>query len=167
MNIFIRNIIEDDLPEVIDIQIQGWKTAYKGIIDDNFLNSMNKEKQLERRKKDYQNGHFIVAILDNNIVGFARYDDKVVSSDSDNFDSEIIALYVKPDIKGNGIGSKMINYIKDDLRKKGNKKMIIWCLKENHPSRKFYEKMGGTLTNEHNITFGDKEYPEVAFGFEL
>ena len=40
MNIFIRNIIEDDLPEVIDIQIQGWKTAYRGIIDDAFLNSM-------------------------------------------------------------------------------------------------------------------------------
>ena len=63
-----------------------------------------------------------VAILDNNIVGFARYDDKVVSADSDNFDSEIIALYVKPDIKCNGIGSKMINYIKDDLRKKETKK---------------------------------------------
>lgn len=167
MNIFIRNIHEQDLPDVVDIQIQGWKTAYKGIIDDEFLNSMNKEKQLEKRKKDYQNGKFIVAVLNNEIVGFARYDNKAISEDSENFDSEIIALYVKPEIKGQGIGSAMVKHIKNDLKKQGNKKMIIWCLKENQPSRKFYEKMGGILVNEHNIIFGDKEYPEVAFGFEI
>ena len=61
----------------------------------------------------------------------------------------------------------MVKHIKNDLKKQGNKKMIIWCLKENQPSRKFYEKMGGILVNEHNISFGDKKYPEVAFGFEI
>ena len=167
MDIIIRNIKEDDLPDVIEIQINGWKNAYSGIIDDSFLNSMNKEKQLERRKQDYQKGYFIVAVQNNQIVGFSRYDDKIVSDDSEGYDSEIIALYVKPDIKGIGIGTKIINYIKNDLKQKGNKKMIIWCLKENFPSRKFYEKMGGTIVNEHYITFGEKKYPEVAFGFEL
>lgn len=167
MNIIIRNVTEYDLPDVVDIQIKGWKTAYKGIIDDKFLNSMNKEKQIEKRKADYQNGYFIVAILDDKIVGFSRYDDKSVSEDSDGFDSEIIALYVRHDNKGMGIGSQMLNYVRDDLKTKGKRKMIIWCLKDNHPSRKFYEKMGGTLVNEHNITFGEKEYPEVAYGFEI
>lgn len=167
MDIIIRNIKEDDLPDVVDIQINGWKTAYKGIIDDEFLSSMNKEKQIERRKQDYQKGYFIVALQNNQIVGFSRYDNNAVSEDSEGFDSEIIALYVKPEIKGMGIGTQMINYIKNDLKQKGNKKMIIWCLKENHPSRHFYEKMGGSLVNEHYITFGEKEYPEVAFGFEL
>lgn len=34
-NIIIRNIEEKDIPSIVDIQIDGWKTAYKGIIDDN------------------------------------------------------------------------------------------------------------------------------------
>lgn len=167
MDIKIRNVTENDLPAVVDIQIKGWQTAYKGIIDDDFLNSMDKEKIVERRKKDYEKGYFIIAILDEEIVGFSRYNDKVVSKDSDNFDSEIIALYVKPELKGYGIGSQMFNYIKKHLKEKERNNMIIWCLKENYPSRKFYEKMGGTLISEHYITFGEKEYLEVGFGFKL
>ena len=44
-NIIIRNIKEEDLPNIVDIQISGWKTAYKGIIEDNFLNSMDRDKK--------------------------------------------------------------------------------------------------------------------------
>lgn len=43
-DIIIRNINEKDIPSVADIQVNVWKTAYKGIIDDIILNSMNKEK---------------------------------------------------------------------------------------------------------------------------
>lgn len=44
-NIIIRNIEEKDIPRVVDIQIDGWKTAYKGIIDDSILNSMDRDKK--------------------------------------------------------------------------------------------------------------------------
>ena len=37
-NIIIRNIEEKDIPSVVDIQIDGWKSAYKGIVDDNVSN---------------------------------------------------------------------------------------------------------------------------------
>lgn len=49
-NIIIRNIEEKDIPSVVDIQINGWKSAYKGIIDDNVLNSMNRDERIEKRK---------------------------------------------------------------------------------------------------------------------
>lgn len=31
-DIIIRNVCKEDIPRVVDIQIDGWKTAYKGII---------------------------------------------------------------------------------------------------------------------------------------
>ena len=37
MDIIIRNIKFDDIPNVVDIQINGWLSAYRGIIDDNYL----------------------------------------------------------------------------------------------------------------------------------
>ena len=45
--------------------------------------------------------------------------------------------------------------------------MILWCLKENYPSKTFYEKMGGKLLQEKDIKFGDKTYKEVAFGYNI
>lgn len=50
-NIIIRNIEEKDIPSVVDIKIEGWKSAYKGIVDDNVLNSMNRNEIIKKNKK--------------------------------------------------------------------------------------------------------------------
>lgn len=167
MEVIIRNITEEDIPHVVEIQIKGWQTAYEGIIDSEFLSAMNKEKNIEQRKKDYMLGHFRVAEINDEIVGFCRYDEVVVSVDGDGFDSELMALYVKPELKKQGIGKSMFNYVINDLKSKGKNKMILWCLKENYPSRKFYEKMGGIIAKEHDIEIGGKIYKEVGFGYDL
>ena len=49
-NVIIRNIEEKDISSVVDIQTDGWRNAYRGIIDDNFLNSMNRKEKIEKRK---------------------------------------------------------------------------------------------------------------------
>lgn len=163
----IRNIEESDIPEVVDIQIEGWREAYKGIIENEYLESMNREERINKRKKDYKKGFFIVVEIDSEIVGFCRYYSDVFSNDGEGYDCELMALYVKPTLKQQGIGTKMFNYVKEDLKKQGKQKMILWCLKENYSSRKFYEKMGGKIVAEHDIKIGNKKYPEVGFGYEL
>lgn len=50
-NVIIRNIEEKDISSVVDIQTDGWRNAYRGIIDDNFLNSMNRKEKIEKGKK--------------------------------------------------------------------------------------------------------------------
>ena len=45
--------------------------------------------------------------------------------------------------------------------------MIIWCLRDNYPSRKFYEKMGGTIVGEKDFIKSGKTFPEVGFLYEL
>lgn len=45
-NVIIRNVEEKDISSVVDIQIEGWKSAYKGIINDNVLNSMDRNKRI-------------------------------------------------------------------------------------------------------------------------
>ncbi len=166
-NILIRNIQKKDIPAVVNIQIDGWQTAYKGIIDDTYLESMNAEQRINERKKDYKLGSFIVAEMNNEIVGFCRYDNKVISENLKDYDCELKALYVKSNLKRQGIGKLLFNHVKNDLKKQRKSKMILWCLKENYPSRKFYEKMGGKLIQEKDIEFGDKTYKEVAFGYNI
>ena len=131
-NIIIRNIEENDIPSVVDIQINGWKTAYRGIIDDNVLNSMNRDERIEKRRKDYKENGFIVAELDNQVVGFCRYiDSNKFTQDISDVDCELLALYVKPDLKYNGIGTKLVQFVINEFKSKNKTKMILWCLKDN------------------------------------
>lgn len=45
--------------------------------------------------------------------------------------------------------------------------MILWCLKDNDPSKAFYTKMGGKMIEERKIEIGEKEYLEVGFEYKL
>ena len=131
-NIIIRNVRKEDIAEVVDVQINGWKAAYRGIIDNEYLDTMSKEEKIKKREKDYKNTGFIVAELNEKIVGFCRYIDNNKSTpEVADSDCELLALYVKADLKHNGIGTKLFQYVKDDLNNKNRNKMILWCLKDN------------------------------------
>ena len=72
-NVIVRNVKKEDLKAVSEIVVSGWRTAYKGIIDDDYLNSLSVEENYKRRLEDYKENGFIVAELNNEIVGFCRY----------------------------------------------------------------------------------------------
>ena len=167
-DIIIRNIKKEDIPQVVDVLISAWQTAYKGIIDDEYIYSMSREEFIERRNKDYNQNGFIVVESNNEILAFARYvDNNSFSPEEFPIDCEITALYTKPDLKGKGLGTKMFNYILNEFKKLNKSKMIIWCLKENYPSRKFYEKMGGIIIGEKTINIRNKDYIEVGFLYNI
>ena len=50
-DIIIRNATIEDVERIADIKIEGWQTAYRGIIDDDFLDNMDREKEIEKRRK--------------------------------------------------------------------------------------------------------------------
>lgn len=167
-DIIIRNIEEKDIPEVVDIQIDGWKSAYKGIVDDNILNSMDRNERIEKRRNDYKENSFIVAELNNQVVGFCRYiDSNKFTQDISDIDCELLALYVKPNLKYNGIGTKLFQFVTNEFKNRNKTKMILWCLKDNEPSKKFYTKMGGKVIRERTVEIGEKEYLEVGFGYNI
>ncbi len=167
-NIIIRNVKEKDIPSIAEIQVNGWKTAYKGIIDDVVLNTMNKNDKIERFKSNYQKNGFIVAELKNEVVGFCRYiESNEFTPDMQNIDCEITALYVKPELKYNGIGTKLFQFVTNEFKIKSKTKMILWCLKDNEPSKKFYTKMGGKIAKERVIEIGENNYYEVGFEYDI
>ena len=164
----VRNVKKEDLRAVSEIAVRGWQTAYRGIIDDEYLDSLSVEANYQKRLKDYKENGFIVAELDNEVVGFCRYTlENLFSKEMPEIDGEICAIYVKPELKRNGIGRELFKYVFNEFKKNGNKKIILWCLKGNYPSRAFYEKMGGVLCGENTITKGAKEYKEVGFKYNV
>ena len=43
--IIIRNVKFEDLKSVADIATRGWQTAYRGIVDDDYLNNLSIEEK--------------------------------------------------------------------------------------------------------------------------
>lgn len=167
-NIIIRNIEKEDIPAVVDIQIDGWQTAYKGIINQSFLDSMDRNERIKQRNEDYSKGGFIIAEFSNEIVGYSRFiNNNTLTLEIPEVDCELTALYVKPNLKNNGIGTKMFQYVLNFFKNQNKQKMIIWCLRDNFPSRKFYEKMGGKIIKERPINIGNKDYIEVGFIYNI
>lgn len=169
-NVIIRRVKKEDIPSIVDIKIKGWQDAYKRIIDDEYLNNLSNEydSRIKKMEKTYMNNGFIIAELDNQIVGFCSYIfDNSFSPEIANADCELSALYVKPELKSNGIGTLLFEYVTNEFKKQNKQIMVLWCLKENEPSKKFYTKMGGKIIKEKIITIGNKEYIEVCFAYDI
>lgn len=60
-------------------------------------------------------------------------------------------LYVKPEARGNGIGTAMLSYL-EKLTKERNCGRLEWaCLDWNEPSIRFYKQLGAVPMNEWTV----------------
>lgn len=165
-DIIIRRMEIGDSEAVVDVLIDSWQTAYRGIVSDDCLDNLDRPSLIGRRKKQYK--EYIVALLDGRVAGYCWYkNDNSFSEDMAEADSEIVAIYVRPELERQGVGREMFLHAVDDLRKQGRRKMVIWCLKDNLRGRRFYEKMGGVPAGEHQTHIGNDDYDEVGFMFDI
>ena len=166
-NIKIRQAQLSDLELIASIKVAGWQSAYREIVDYKYLASMSVDKQIEVIK-NYSLDTIFVAENDGEVIAFCRfyeYDNPVY--EDKEIDCEIREIYVKPDIKRQGIGSKLFIHTMNYFRHKGKKKLYLGVFKENHNARSFYEKMGGNVQGEEDMEVGGKIYPTVSYIFNL
>ena len=81
------------------------------------------------------------------------------------FKGELCAIYVLKEFQHRKIGTELVKLVVNYFKVNKIESMITWALKEN-PSRRFYEKLGGTLQGEQSIEIGGIRYIEVAYGWE-
>jgi len=140
----IRKMELPDVSRVAEIHVFGWRSAFRGIISDEHLfNKMAVTRSLERFEnalKDNIGETYVFDDTDGIIKAFmticpCRDEDKVGAF-------ELGGLYVEPLMKGQGIGSKLVEYCEKRAIERGYKEVCLWTLEKNVKSRKFYEKKG-------------------------
>ena len=167
-NLNIRNATKDDVDQVISIKVNGWQSAYTDIIDNDVLNNMSEDKERNAYANKYSLDDVFVAEINGDIVGFCRiYDYKESPYDDKEIDCEIREIYVNTEMKRMGIGSKLFSYVLNYLKNKGKRKLYLGVFENNYKSRKFYEKMGGTLGKKASLEINGKEYPIVSYIYYL
>ena len=161
MGITIRQAEKKDIMQMSEIVTEDWKIAYRGIIDDDYLDSLTVEKRYQKAIDRYQ--ECIVAADNDIVLGYAW----IQNIDTEMADCEVIALYVKISHWKNGIGKLLIKSAINHFKNLGKKKMIVWCLKENHEARKFYKKTGGKESETSTHKWGDKDYDIISYIYDL
>ena len=157
----IRQAREEDVMQIAEIMVEDWQSAYRGIMDDDFLDTLNAEQRYQIEIRRYRK--YTVAIEDNEVLGYAWNE----MSGDQAADCEIIALYVRYSQRKRGIGRALMQHSMDCFRKAGKKSMIIWCLRDNHESRKFYEKMGGKVYKSGTHRWGSRDYDMISYLYQL
>ena len=167
-NLIIRNATTNDINKIVEIKINGWKNAYASIVDNSILDNLSMEKEKESYLNKYSLDDVFVVENNGDVLGFCRvYDYEVSPYEDKNIDCEIREIYIKPDLKRMGIGSKLFLFILDHFKTKGKKKLYLGVFEENFNSRKFYEKMGGILYKKGNLVINGKEYSTVSYLYNL
>lgn len=165
MNQIFKAEIQDSL-QIAQIIKDGWNTAYKGIISDEFLKNMNTETLSENWKKSIQDNKNIYVYKEKDeilgVIRFGRAGEAVTEKTG-----EIEVLYVRPDQKRKGIGTQLLNFAKHELKKMGHDKMIIWCLKGNKQGSNFYKKAGGEKIKERDYIIRGIKVREEGFYYDL
>lgn len=162
MIISIRPAQASDAVRWEEIHANGWEYAYRGIMDDDYLNT-TKEKFINNIPKTAEflskhGGLALVAVTDTGLVVGTMFG---LINKEQVF--ELQGLYLDPKYIGGGIGKKLVLAFADWVKQNGGTKFIIGCLEANK-SCGFYKKLGGTEFERR--MFKDK-YPEIIFQFVL
>ena len=159
--VIIREAAREDAWQIADILVEDWKTAYRGIIDSDYLDALSVEQRYQREAQRY--GKYIVAAAGREILGFAWNE----MTGGEAADCEIIALYVRYAKRNSGVGRALFQRSMDLFRAAGKRLMIVWCLRENAEARKFYEKMGGKPYKTGTHPWGGRDYDMISYLYPL
>jgi len=156
----IRKAVFGDIEKIANIISVVWREAYRGIIEENFLEERTVEKMISNVKNSFQEREYFVYEENNIVKGF------ISGKIHNNENCEIIQLYVGLEFQGKNIGTELLNYMKIHFKYRSCTKMTIWTLK-NIRNNSFYVKNGGKVFEEKDLEIGDKKYPGIGFIIEL
>lgn len=138
----IRKASVEDAAAIARVTVDTWKTAYRGIVDDNYLNNLSYEEREKGWRQFPFNNSFVYVAEDDahNIIGFAAAGPERESTPM--YQGELYAIYIYQEHQSKGVGSVLFRSILKNLEQSGINSLLLWVLSDS-PYQRFYEKHGG------------------------
>jgi len=158
----IRPASPADAEAIARVLVDAWQTAYAGLIDPSYSNSMSVEKYSSIFKGIILSEVEAVFVYESGagIVGFSSG-----ITGSGEYASELKGLYVAPEHQGKGIGQALLGHMKEFFRSAGCTGFVAWTLLGARNNR-FYLANGGVGLKKKMIRIGGAEYPGIGFCFD-
>ena len=150
----------DDFAAIGEIYAQSWKTAYRGIVPQDYLDALTGE-HWSARLRDAHRGAY-VAIDGGKYAGTASVtparDAKMPGW------GELISIYLLPEYFGAGVAAPLFDCAMSALADMGFEAVYLWVLEGNLRARKFYEKHGFHANGDtETLTIAGRELVEIRY----
>ena len=138
----VRIATPDDADAIERIRTDTWRATYRGLLPDGVLDRLGYDGSARRRSMERMGKErfALVALHDAETVGFCYGGPSRLSMSA--YPGEIYAIYVLPDHQGHGHGSALMRAAAAESAARGWRGVTVWVLRENAPSRLFYERLG-------------------------
>lgn len=126
------------------VHVRSWQAAYRGLLPEDYLDSLKAEERAARYNFSDQDGPFpraIVAEDDGVVVGLAMKGPCRDGSEA----GELYAIYVDPAHWSHGAGRLLMSTSRRHLYGQGYRQAVLWALKGNDRARRFYLADGWEL----------------------
>jgi ribosomal protein S18 acetylase RimI-like enzyme len=145
----IRAARADDARAIATAHVRSWQAAYRGLIPQDYLDSLDPEHRVARwaaRLSQVEGGWprtgVLVAQEADQVVGFAGFS-PVRDPDLDPATvGELTTIYLLPQAWGQGHGRELMAAALAALRQAGYREAVLWVLDSNDRARRFYLAAG-------------------------
>lgn len=172
MSIIIKKAEKEDIPDIARIHVEGWQGAYKGIIDQQYIDSQNLDKRINDWTEWFGDKTVtrLIAFKNNLPVGFVAFGPLRTAPPGTSkirplYSSEIYGLYLLPEVFREGIGKSLIKKAAENLKDQKHQSTCLWVLKDNKRACAFYDAMGGQRIGKKMVEFGPTKAKEVCYGW--
>lgn len=160
----IRHAKADDAEALSKVFDKAWREAYLGIIPGVTLDKMFARRGERWWRSTVTRGRPLVVLdIGQGIVGYASYGrcrDRSVPAEG-----EIDELYLLPEYQGLGLGRRLFQAVRNDLRHHAMKRVVVWALADNERACAFYGAMGGRSVAHVQERIGGTPLAKIAYLF--
>jgi ribosomal protein S18 acetylase RimI-like enzyme len=166
---FISPAALQDCPALARLQVDSYRSAYAGILPQEYLDHFTYAEQEQDWRDLLQAGLedvLLVAVDEQGqVIGYTL--GRPGPSDIPPYDSELVSLHVRNDRQGRGAGQALIAAAAQALNQHGCASLMLWVLAENRPARALYELLGGQPAGEKTTHLGEGDIAarEIAYGW--
>lgn len=145
MNVTIRPARVEDADAVGEVHVRAWRSAYRGVLPDAYLDGLRPEDHAGRWRDHLQapssDARLFVVVENLGVVGFAAVGaalDQDVSSDV----GQLYAMNLDPNVWGRGLGRTLLDFATVRLELAGFAEAVLWVVPDNRRARRLYESEG-------------------------
>ncbi len=161
----IRQANVGDAAGIAKVQVDSWKTTYKGIVPNAYLEEMNYENREQLWVQILEKGG-VVFVAEDKSVGMIGFSSCGLERTGDYplYSGELYAIYLLQEYQGKGIGKALVKPLIDYLTKQGITSMLVFVLEENN-SKFFYEALGAKLIDTVEAEISGETFNESVYGW--
>ncbi len=161
----VRDATAEDAEAIASVHAAAWRDTYVGMLPEALIANFGYERVLPRwRERLPATPPQSILVWSEPVAGYAY---SGPSRDGDPAHAgEVYAIYLTAERRGQGGGRALLAASAARLAAAGLASMVVWVLRDNHPARAFYERLGGRYVGARPLLWAGAEAAvEVAYGW--